>query len=93
MPMPGNQPDQGAIAQALPEIDTCMNTLAGLRGNNTFLAGNQLSLADLHLAPIYDYFQSTPESEAILEKIPELGNWWNEMSTRASVQKTPPLPG
>ncbi len=93
MPMLGNQPDEAAITEALPEIDTCMTTLAGLRGNNTFLAGNQLSLADLHLAPIYDYFRSTPESEAILEKIPESENWWNEMSTRASVQKTPPLPG
>ncbi|MCH6566627.1 MAG: hypothetical protein IH811_12280 [Proteobacteria bacterium] len=34
MPMPGNQPDEAAIAQALPEIDTCMNILAALRGNN-----------------------------------------------------------
>ena len=93
MPMLGNEPDEAAIAAALPEIDTCMTTIAALRGNNTFLAGNQLSLADLHFAPIYDYFKNTPESGPILDKTPGLGDWWNEMSGRASLQKTPPLPG
>ena len=93
MPMLGNQPDEAAIAEALPEIDKCMTTIAELRGNNRYLAGNQLSLADLHFAPIYDYFQSTPESEAILKKNPGLVDWWNEMSGRASIQNTPPMPG
>ena len=93
MPMLGNQPDEAAIAEALPEIDKCMSTIAELRGNNTYLAGNQISLADLHFAPIYDYFQSTPESEAILKKNPGLVDWWNEMSGRASIQNTPPMPG
>lgn len=93
MPMLGNQPDEAAIAEALPEIGNCMNTLAALRGNNTYLAGNQLSLADLHFAPIYDYFRNTPESGPILEKNPGLVDWWNEMSGRASLQNTPPLPG
>jgi glutathione S-transferase len=93
MPMLGNDPDESAIAAALPEIDTNMTTIAALRGNNTFLAGNQLSLADLHFAPIYDYFKNTPESGPILDKTPGLGDWWNEMSGRASLQKTPPLPG
>jgi glutathione S-transferase len=93
MPMLGNDPDESVIAAALPEIGTNMTTIAALRGNNTFLAGNQLSLADLHFAPIYDYFKNTPESGPILDKTPGLGDWWNEMSGRASLQKTPPLPG
>jgi glutathione S-transferase len=93
MPMLGNQPDEATITEALPEIGNCMNTLAALRGNNTYLAGNQLSLADLHFAPIYDYFRNTPESEPILEKNPGLVDWWKEMSGRASLQNTPPLPG
>lgn len=93
MPMVGNEPDEAAIAAALPEIENCMSTLVALRGDNTFLAGNQLSLADIHFAPIYDYFQNTPESEPILQKNPGLRDWWNEMSARASVQNTPPLPG
>jgi len=93
MPMLGNQPDEAAITEALPEITTCMQTLASLRGSNTYLAGNQLSLADLHFAPIYDYFRNTPESVPILEVNPGLVDWWNEMSGRASLQNTPPLPG
>lgn len=93
MPMVGNEPDEAAIAEALPEIENCMSTLVALRGDNTFLAGNQLSLADIHFAPIYDYFRNTPESEPILQKNPGLSDWWNEMSARPSVQNTPPLPG
>lgn len=93
MPMLGNQPDEAAITAALPEIDKCMSIIAELRGNNTFLAGDQLSLADLHFAPIYDYFQSTPDSEAILKKNPGLVDWWNKMSGRESLQKTPFMPG
>ena len=93
MPMLGNQPDETAIAEALPEIDKCMGILMELRGNNTYLAGSRVSLADLHFAPIYDYFQSTPESVAILNKYPGLVDWWSHMSERESVQNTPFMPG
>ncbi len=93
MPMLDKQPDEAAITAALPEIATSMSALAALRGNNTFLAGNQLSLADLHFAPIFDYFRNTPESGPILEKNSGLSDWWNEMSERTSIQKTPFQPG
>ena len=93
MPMLGKESDEAAITAALPEIEKCMSTLVKLRGNNTFLAGNQVSLADLHFAPMYDYFQSTPESAAILKNNPALVDWWNEMSGRESIKNTPPMPG
>lgn len=93
MPMLGNQPDEAAIAAALPEIGKCMNVLAGLRADNTFLVGDQVTLADLHFVPIYDYFQNTPESGAILEQNPGLRAWWGGVSKRESVQKTQPPSG
>jgi glutathione S-transferase len=89
MPMLGNEADEAVISAAVPEIAKNMNVLEQLRGDNTFLAGDQVTLADLHLVPIYDYFQSTPESEAIIEKIPGLNAWWDEIRGRASVQNTP----
>lgn len=93
MPMLGNQPDEAAIAAALPAIGKCMNVLAGLRADNAFLVGSQLTLADLHFVPIYDYFRNTPESDAILEQNPGLRAWWDGVSKRESVQKTQPPSG
>lgn len=94
MPMMGNQADEAAISAALPEIEKCMGVLAGLRGDQTYLASNdQVTLADLHLIPIYDYFRNTPESGPIIEKHPGLAAWWEAVGGRDSVQKTAPALG
>lgn len=94
MPMLGNQADEAAISAALPEIEKCMGVLAGLRGDQTYLASNdQVTLADLHLIPIFDYFRATPESGPILEKHPGLSAWWEAVGGRDSVQKTAPALG
>jgi len=89
VPMLGGEADEGIIAAAIPEIEKNMNTLEQLRGESTYLVGNQVTLADLHLMPIYEYFQSTPESTAILENTPGLRAWWELIKDRESVQKTP----
>lgn len=88
MPMLGKEGDEAAVAASLPQVTKCMGVLAGLRGANTFLAGANVSLADLHLAPIFDYFRNTPESGAILGENPGLSDWWNMISQRESVKRT-----
>lgn len=88
MPMLGEQPDEAVIAKAMPEISKCMSTIADLRADNKYLVGDRVTLADIHLAPIFDYFQSTPDSASILQENPGLLNWWNEVSARESIQKT-----
>ena len=88
MPMLGEQPDEALIAEAMPEVSKCMATIADLRAGNKFLVGDRLTLADIHLAPIFDYFQSTPDSAPVLRENPALGDWWEEMSARESIRKT-----
>lgn len=88
MPMLGEQPDESAIAEAMPEISKCMGIIAGLRDSSKFLVGDRLTLADIHLAPIFDYFQNTPDSKPILQENPGLRSWWNEMSDRESMRNT-----
>ena len=88
MPMLGEQPDEAAITEAMPEISRCMGTIASLRADSKFLVGDRVTLADLHLAPIFDYFQNTPDSAPILQQNPGLGSWWAEMRERESVQNT-----
>ena len=88
MPMIGEQSDEAAIAEAMPEIEKCMETIAGLRDDAKFLISDRVTLADIHLAPIFDYFQSTPDSDPILQKNPGLSSWWSAMSERESIKKT-----
>ena len=89
MPMLGEESDEAAIAEAMPEIEKCMNTIAGLSAGEKFLVSDRVSLADFHLAPIFDYFQSTPDSDPFLQNNTRLSGWWSAMSERESIQKTP----
>lgn len=92
-PLMGGTPDEAAISAALPDVQNCIGTLEHLLGEQKFLAGDRLSLADLHLAPIFAYFSATPESGAILENKPGLHGWWESMKARESMTKTEPQLG
>ncbi len=89
----GGTADEAIIQAALPEVDKSMAELERLLGDQEYLAGSALSLADLHLAPIFAYFAATPESKAILEDKPGLTAWWQRMEPRESLAKTQPQLG
>jgi glutathione S-transferase len=93
MPMLGEQPDESIIAEAMPQIANCMNSIAALHEGSGFLVGDRLTLADIHLAPVFDYFQTTPDSAAILQEHAGLRSWWDEMSARDSMRNTPFMAG
>jgi glutathione S-transferase len=65
-----------------------MGIIARLHADSKFLVSDHVTLADIHLAPIFDYFQNTPDSDPILQENPGLRSWWAEMSARDSMQKT-----
>ena len=92
-PMLGGIADEAAIEAALPTVRTSVDALEALLGDNAWLAGDTLSLADLHLGPIFAYFTMTPESGPILEAAPGLSRWWESMSTRESMTTTQPQLG
>jgi glutathione S-transferase len=93
VPMMGGTPDEAVIAAAVPQAKTSVEALDALLGDNAYFAGGALSLADLHVAPVYDYFSQTPEGEAALQGTPDLRRWWDGISQRASVQTTKPALG
>jgi glutathione S-transferase len=66
MPMMGEKADEGAIGEAMPTIKTSLDELDRLVGGDPFAAGPALSLADLHLAPVFAYLVATPESGQLL---------------------------
>ncbi|NIM27594.1 MAG: glutathione S-transferase family protein [Gammaproteobacteria bacterium] len=89
-PMLGGTADESIIEAAVPEVDKSMREFERMLGDHEYLVGSTLSLADLHLAPVFAYFVDTPESKAILESKPSLSAWWERIASRDSMTKTQP---
>jgi glutathione S-transferase len=88
IPREGRVADEVAISSALPRIGTALRALEGVLGAQPFLAGKQLSLADLHVAPVLLYFQLTVEGRRMMAEHPRLEAWLAGMKERHSVQTT-----
>ena len=86
-PAAGQAADEAQIAGALPQIRTCLQALDNLLGEQRYFAGNDLSLADLHAAPMLLYFAQTPEGELLAEHV-NLSRWWQTIRARDSIKST-----
>lgn len=93
VPMMGGTTDEAQITAAIPLARLSVAALDRLIGANPYCAGSVLSLADLHLAPVYDYLSQTPEGETLLADASNLARWWASIGTRPSVEKTKPSLG
>ena len=78
--------DEARIASALPHAATCLRALDELGAGGVWLATPELTLADLHAAPMLAYFTQTPESQLLLEPHERLRRWWARLSARDSVR-------
>jgi glutathione S-transferase len=87
--------DEGAITDAVPMARTCIAELDRLLGSQRFLACDQMSIADLMLAPQIDFLLATPEGKKLLDGT-GLKAWLARMNARASMiatQRPEPLRG
>lgn len=87
-PKRGRAPDEAKIRASIPLATTCLAALANIRGEGPFLAGPVLTLADLHAAPMFAYFNATPEAKDLLHLHPGLREWWKRVAERPSVAAT-----
>ena len=90
VPMLNETPDENGIKEATPAARLGMSVLEDLLGDQPFLCGDSLCLADLHLDPIVAYFSMTPEGESMLADLPNIRRWFESMSTRQTVIHTAP---
>jgi glutathione S-transferase len=82
--------DEEAIKAAIPRAALCMAEFARLMGGQPFMAGDNISLADLMVFPILCYFNRIPEGQALLAESETLLGWLRRMEPRQSVQVTKP---
>lgn len=90
VPRLGGVPDESVILSALPAVQRALDVLEAELGERTCLVGDGLTLADLHLLPMYAYFSMTPDAGPILEPKPALRRWWAALSRRESMTATEP---
>jgi glutathione S-transferase len=83
----GRGPDEAKVAAALPNARVCVRELERLKAGAPYLAGDQLSIADLMLAPHFDFFAATPEGRDLLDGT-SLAGWLETMRSRDSFQAT-----
>jgi glutathione S-transferase len=84
----GLKPDEAAIEAAMPKARTVFNELARLLGEQAFIAGEAISLADLMVAPMIGFFTETPEWAELGAPHPNLVAWLKRMEVRPSFQAT-----
>ncbi|MGA2129129.1 MAG: glutathione binding-like protein [Xanthobacteraceae bacterium] len=84
----GLPPDEGAIATAMPKAHAVFNELSRLLGSKSFLAGEELTLADILVAPQLDFLAATPEWEPLTAAAANLVTWLDRMNARPSFAAT-----
>src|SRR3984957_12014810 len=89
-PRLGLPTDEAKVAAALPLVESCLIEIARLAGDQEFLAGDMLSLADLMAVTPLCYFKKFPEGRAQLAELPALSAWLGRMEARQSLQVTRP---
>ena len=82
--------DEEAAAAALPRARLCLAEIARLMGDQPYLIGERVTLADLMVIPLLYYFSRLPEGEAALAEQPSLLPWMRRMEERQSFQVTKP---
>jgi glutathione S-transferase len=81
-------PDEAAITAAMPQARTVFAELSRLLGEQAYLVGDGLSLADLHVAAQLDLFTLAPEWAALTARTPNLAAWLGRVAARPSMQAT-----
>lgn len=88
-PQDGETTDNAVVAAALKTAKTALPAVARLFGDGPFAVGDSISLADLHLAPMFDYFLRCPAAPDLMREEQRLTEWWTVMKQRISVVATP----
>jgi glutathione S-transferase len=81
-------PDETLIANGLRQAATVLRVLTSLKPMGPWLLGDQLTLADLHAAPIIGYFVKVTEGQNLLAAFPDIQDWWGRIAERPSFALT-----
>ncbi|TPL51587.1 glutathione S-transferase family protein [Mesorhizobium sp. B2-4-6] len=82
------EPDENVIACGLRQAETVLKVLTSLKADGPWLLGDQLTLADLHAAPIIAYFVKVAEGRELLARFADIQDWYGRVTERKSFART-----
>jgi glutathione S-transferase len=87
-PAGGETPDEHRIAAGLETAGLCLGVFARFLEASAWLAGPEISLADLHAAPMIGRLRAAPEGAVLVEAHPPVARWWARMAARPAMRAT-----
>lgn len=90
-PARGEARDHGRFSKALSLAPRYLEVMDAFAAQAHWMAGADISLADLHLVPIFAYFLKAEQGQQLLQQRPALSAWWDRVSSRPSVKSTDPV--
>lgn len=82
----GLEIDEAVVTKSLATLDTVLSVYDGILAKNKYLAGDQLTLADLFHVP-YGWAAKTAGAKEVFDKYPNVKEWFNRLEARNSWQK------
>lgn len=79
--------NEAAHREAIGTARKAVTELFRIKGDSPWLAGRDLSIADLYLAPHLAYVAMTPHLDEFAA-LPGVGDWWNRVSALESFKST-----
>ena len=89
-PRLGRPSDLTEVQSGLEAAPKVLAALERLVADTEYLCGAEISLADIHLAPVIGYFAMAEEGDALLKTQRKLSHWWSAMSARSAYCTTRP---
>jgi len=86
----GQPVDESEIRSGIVASERAVAALEALAGGGAYLIGDELTLADLHLAPMLAYFAAAEEGRLVLARHRKLSAWSELMRVRPSFIATDP---
>jgi len=89
---PDGKPDMAAIEANKPNVIAHIDIIEKALEGKTSLTGDQVTLADLFLLPVFFYVGNVPDGMSFFEGKENIGRWWQTMTARESFESTMPGP-
>jgi glutathione S-transferase len=89
-PLHGQAASEVEIAAGLKTAAQVLDALERIASEKRVLDGAHVTLADCHLAPMFDYFLRADEGRDALSRYPALSAWWHSVSLLRSFCETDP---
>jgi len=86
----GQAASEAEIAAGLKTAVQVLGALEKIASEKRVLDGAHFTLADCHLAPMFDYFLRADEGRDAMSRYPALSAWWHSVSLLPSFCETDP---